>query len=155
VDPELAWLDELPPSLQQDGWLAVHGAPQDKHCFFGYVYRMSYEANLDNLAERDIPICFHGHSHITGVYFRNQDGDSGFSKETQQSLQDYRHCLVSPGSIGQPRDNDGPATPFAIFNPQTKQLTFHRVDYAVETTISAMLAHDFPAALAQRLRNGE
>lgn len=152
---ELAWLDELPPSLHQDGWLAVHGAPQDKHCFFGYVYRMSYEANLDNLTERNISICFHGHSHITGVYFRNQGSDSGFSKESQQSLQDYSYCLVSPGSIGQPRDNEGSAAPFAIFNPQTKQLTFHRVDYAVETTISAMLANDFPAALAQRLRNGE
>ncbi|MDG4549206.1 MAG: metallophosphoesterase family protein [Candidatus Contendobacter sp.] len=152
---DLAWLDELPPSLHQDGWLAVHGAPQDKHCFFGYVYRMSYEANLANLAERDIPICFHGHSHITGVYFRDQGGESGFCKENQQSLQHYSYCLVSPGSIGQPRDNEGPAAPFAIFDPQTRQLAFHRVDYPVETTIDAMLANDFPAALAQRLRNGE
>ena len=151
---ELSWLEELPPSLSQDDWLAVHGAPQDKRFFFGYVYHMTYESNLDNLASRNIPICFHGHSHVTGIYYRSKRGLAGLCKDRQQSLQDYSHCLVSPGSVGQPRDNDGCAARFAVFHPDNKQISFQQVDYDVEATVKDMLANEFPTVLAQRLRDG-
>ena len=151
---ELAWLDHLPLYLSQDDWLAVHGAPQDPAYIFGYVYQMTYESNLDHLAERQIPICFHGHSHMSGVYYATQSGLKGQDLEAQQCLADYRQCLVCPGSVGQPRDHDGAEARFAVFEPQRKQVTFHRVAYDVEATVRDMLANGLPAVLAQRLRDG-
>ncbi len=151
---DMAWLDNLPPSFNQDDWLALHGAPQDKRFFFGYVYHMTYESNLDNLASRNIHICFHGHSHITGVYYRSKHGLSDLCKDPQQSLQNYSHCLVSPGAVGQPRDNNGPAARFGIYYPKDKQLTLHQIDYDVDATANDLLACGLPTVLAQRLRDG-
>lgn len=151
---ELAWLDGLPLYWSQDDWLAVHGAPQDPMYIFGYVYHMTYESNLAHLDALQIPICFHGHSHVTGVYYATRRGLKGNNLEAQQCLADYRQCLVCPGSVGQPRDNDGAEARFAVFQPRTKQVTFYRVEYDVEATIHDMLAHGLPAVLAQRLREG-
>ena len=151
---ELAWLDNLPLCLSQDNWLAVHGAPQDPTYIFGYVYQMTYESNLDYLATQQTPICFHGHSHMSGVYYATKLGLKGQNLEAQQCLADYRECLVCPGSVGQPRDNDGAEARFAVFEPRAKQVTFHRVAYDVESTVRDMLANGLPAVLAQRLREG-
>ncbi|NIT79076.1 MAG: metallophosphoesterase, partial [Thermoplasmata archaeon] len=69
LDPETkAWLDDLPCYLEDDDWIALHGSPRDPTFFNGYVYQMTYEANLDELESRDVPICFHGHTHIQGTY---------------------------------------------------------------------------------------
>ncbi|MEZ5583404.1 MAG: hypothetical protein R3F37_12270 [Candidatus Competibacteraceae bacterium] len=42
----------------------------DKTFFNAYVYQMTYEENLDYLAEHSIAVCLHGHSHIQGAYYR-------------------------------------------------------------------------------------
>jgi len=44
---ECDWLANLPAYHQQDNWIAVHGAPQDKTFFNAYVYRLTYEENLN------------------------------------------------------------------------------------------------------------
>lgn len=150
---DLRWLAELPPYLQHHNWLAVHGAPQDRQFFSAYVYHMTYESDLDDLADRQIPICFHGHSHVAGVYFRKR-GLDGLSKDRRQSLQEYSHCLVCPGSVGQPRDNSGAAACFALYQAHERQLTFYRIAYDVDATANDMLANDFPPILAHRLREG-
>ncbi len=39
-------------------------------------------------------------------------------------------CFINPGSVGQPRDGDERAT-YAVFDPDTRHLSFHRVAYDV------------------------
>ncbi|NIR29190.1 MAG: metallophosphoesterase family protein [Gammaproteobacteria bacterium] len=151
---ELEWLDELPVTVQENGWLAVHGAPQDKTYFYGYVYRMTYESNLDNLVSRGVGICFHGHSHVTSVYYRTKHGLVGQSTEDEQLLSDYSQCLVNPGSVGQPRDGAGSVARFGIFRPDEQRVSFHRVSYDIEATITDMSENGFSHVLIERLRLG-
>ncbi len=151
---ELDWLDTLPTHIRKDEWLAVHGSPVDKSYFFAYVYRMSYEANLDNLQARAIPICFHGHTHMTGIYYRTSRNLDNLCTDPLQSLQDYAHCLINPGSVGQPRDEEGTAARYALYDPVDKKITFRQVKYDFESTITDMQAYGLPDALAQRLRQG-
>jgi predicted phosphodiesterase len=155
----LQWLEDLPLELSgmtESGrrWLAVHGAPVDPHYFYGYVYEMTYENNLDILEQRNIDMCFHGHAHVQGIYARKKGGlQDGIHKEKQQNLQLYRHSLICPGSVGQPRDGALGAQ-LVIFDQQTQLITFHTLPYPIEETINSMKSMGFPESLAMRLIKG-
>jgi predicted phosphodiesterase len=148
-----AWLASLPPYLQTENWLAVHGSPKDKTFFNGYVYQMSYGENLDELESRGIPLCFHGHTHIQKVYRRDHRGDTQ-CVIGQQELQDAGYALICPGSVGQPRGGEA-GVELAIMDLETCQLEFHRLAYDLEKTLKVMTEKGFPPALGERLRQGQ
>lgn len=147
------WLDQLPPYLRHDNWLAVHGSPMDKTFFNGYVYQMTFADNLDNLQQRNIDICFHGHSHVQGIFYRRKKQDD-FSKEQTQLLKEYDCCLVCPGSVGQPRSNIAGAE-YAIYDPQSSEISLYRIDYDMQKTMADMAANNFPSQLIERLPQGK
>ncbi len=153
ADEYREWLDSLPSYLKQDNWLAVHGSPRDKTFFNGYVYQMTYKENLDELQQRKIPLCFHGHTHIQKIYYRTK-ADDFMTEEQTDVIKSSRHALICPGSIGQPR-NGQPGVEFAIINTETLELEFQRLPYNIEKTIAAMEARHFPAALSERLLQGK
>lgn len=149
---ELAWLGEQPTRIERDGWMAQHGAPMDPSFFNAYVYRLTYEDNLDYLAEQGLRWAFHGHTHTPSVFFATQQS-CGLDESRLQSLADYQQALVCPGSVGQPR-RGGIEAQWAIFNPATTQIEFFSIPYDVEVTVSDMVARQFPSALIERLRAG-
>ncbi len=146
------WLRALPPYLEGDNWLAVHGAPIDKSFFNAYVYKMSYVENLDLMMKRKLQYCFHGHTHIQKIYGRRQGRDFE-ADDLQLSLRDNQHTLICPGSIGQPRSGRTDAE-LAILDLATGELEFIRVPYDLETTVRAMNEQGFPAKMVERLRAG-
>jgi diadenosine tetraphosphatase ApaH/serine/threonine PP2A family protein phosphatase len=152
------WLDALP--LEFSGitdtvqhWLAVHGSPIDPQYFYGYVYEMTYEDNLNALKQRKIDWCFHGHSHVQGIYARKKAAQDSFYKDKQQNLHSYQHSLICPGSVGQPRDGNLGAQ-FAILDQRNQVISFHSLPYSLESTINAMQAQAFPESLITRLNKG-
>jgi predicted phosphodiesterase len=159
TDAQRHWLNDLPLELDSaDGatknWQAVHGAPIDPNYFYAYVYQMTYEQNLDIMAERDLALCFHGHSHIQGLYVRNKLGLDDFVKPLPSVLLDvFRHALICPGAVGQPRDGCVGAQ-FAIYNQRTQELEFMVIDYDMEKVIKDMQSYGFPETLGQRLLRG-
>jgi len=148
---EKEWLEQLPPYIQQDNWLALHGAPIDKTFFNAYVYKMTYEDNLNNLQQRNIPICFHGHSHIATVYYRTRAGDN-LSTNEKFSL-DQQASLVCPGSVGKTRSQI-PHAEFAIFNRKTLDIEFHKIFYKMAKTLDDMERFNFPEKLIERFLSG-
>jgi len=150
---ERQWLAQLPVYQQGEQWLAVHGSPLDKTFFNGYVYQMSYIENLDELAGRDIPLCFHGHTHIQKTWRRDADGDAGDSAPRQQ-LAEAMHVLISPGSIGQPRGGE-PGVELAIIDLASRELEYLRLDYDMEPVLADMQRQYFPPEMAERLRQGQ
>ncbi|HEV55884.1 MAG TPA: metallophosphatase family protein [Phycisphaerales bacterium] len=146
------WIAALPPYLQAEGWLAVHGAPRDPSFFYGYVYRMTFEDNLDNLAERDVARCFHGHSHLQGVYTRGPAGDE-FCNAAEVSLARVDQALICPGSIGQPRGGV-PGAEYAVYDPSASTVSLRRVDYALAGVVDDMKRNGFPPMLIDRLYEG-
>jgi len=148
----LSWLDDLPSHWRDGDHLAVHGSPVDQYLLYGYVYDRTSERNLDWLARHGTRVCFHGHSHMYGVYARAGSGDTR-SREPAQTLTAYRHCLVCPGAVGQPRSGQ-PGAEFAIYDPRSERLTFHRLPYDVAAVERAMLEQGFPPRLGRRLHAG-
>jgi len=147
------WLDELPLYLQEPDFMAVHGAPQDRSYFNAYVYRMTYEDNLDYMAEHDIRVCFHGHTHVQGYYYRRGEIQD-FATASVLDLDTVAHCLICPGSVGQPRSKYTGAE-FALLDRSNRRVSFHRLDYDLERTIDDMASEGFPEALMARLRVGQ
>jgi predicted phosphodiesterase len=150
----MQWLEGLPLYFEGDDWLAVHGAPLDRTFFNAYVYNRTYEDNLDNLKERGIRFCFHGHSHLRGVYFENKR-ERGFCSDRSVDLTGMRHALICPGSVGQTRCGVGGIAEFAVFDADTQRLHLLDVPYDLEVTIEQMRASGFPDSLSQRLRAGQ
>ena len=152
------WLNNLPLELDSTesakNWLAVHGAPIDPNYFYAYVYQMTYEENLDVLAERNLALCFHGHSHIQGMYVRNQLGFDSFIRPAPKlGLDEFKHALICPGAVGQPRDGSVGAE-FAIYNQRSHEIEFILLDYDMDKTIADMQTLSFPDTLWLRLQRG-
>ncbi|MBL1260611.1 MAG: metallophosphoesterase [Thiotrichaceae bacterium] len=145
------WLEQLPPYIRQDNWLALHGAPVDKTFFNAYVYKMTYEDNLNNLEKRNIPICFHGHSHLSTVYYREGSGDK-LSNESSLTL-NHQASLVCSGSVGKTR-SQVPQAEFSVFNRKTLDIKFYKIFYKMAKTLDDMERFNFPEKLIERFLSG-
>lgn len=145
-----SWLASLPPLIHHDHWLAVHGAPIDPTFFNAYVYEMTYSDNLDVLQRKNIPFCFHGHTHKPGVYGRSQHQDK-FIYDRVVDLKQFDHALICPGSIGQPRSQPFGAQ-FAIYDQHERKIYYHNLPYNIAATITDMENYGFPETLIGLLK---
>lgn len=64
-----------------------------------------------------------------------------------------RQWLSVLGSVGQPRDGN-PAASYAIYEPDTRALTYRRVGYDVEAAARKIFAAGLPHSLSTRLLGG-
>ncbi|OBS08311.1 hypothetical protein Thpro_022561 [Acidihalobacter prosperus] len=151
-DDERAWLGALPPHLRGHDWLAVHGAPIDKHFFYAYVYHMTYTLNLDWLEREGVRLAFHGHTHLAGVYAR-RDGEDLHATGAHFDLANADQALICPGSVGQTRSGT-PGAEYAVVDREAGTVDFVRLDYDLEATACDLRAAGLSVDLASRLRAG-
>jgi diadenosine tetraphosphatase ApaH/serine/threonine PP2A family protein phosphatase len=64
-----------------------------------------------------------------------------------------RRWLAVLGSVGQPRDRD-PAASFAMFDTNSREISYCRVPYDTEAAASRIRANGLPLWLADRLSVG-
>jgi diadenosine tetraphosphatase ApaH/serine/threonine PP2A family protein phosphatase len=118
-----------------------------------YVYEMTYEDNLADLASRGLTLCFHGHTHVQLAYVQTANGVIRHQGPEPLATSAGR-ILISPGSVGQPRDGD-PRAAFAIWDRSNGgHVTYHRVTYDMSTTVRDLNAAGLPSQLATRLESG-
>jgi predicted phosphodiesterase len=146
------WLLDLPPVLREEAWMALHGAPLDPTFFNAYVYEMTYENNLDYMQERLLPLCFHGHTHLPGIYARRPGHLDRHILEPMLDLGRFSHVLLCPGSVGQPRNRKSGAQ-FAIYDQEQRVAHFHTLPYDLTPMLAEMRKQDFPETLIKILEN--
>lgn len=144
----LSWLAALPDTDQiGDEILLVHGSPRD-HI---YEYILDAPTAEANLALINGQTCFHGHTHVPGI----------FRKEDSTLVHEYRigtfrlggSELVNPGSVGQPRDGN-PDASYAIWDHQEGTVEFRRCAYDREAAKAAIREARLPERFAERLDAG-
>ncbi len=121
-------------SFVENGRHFTHGTPSDvrEWVFPEDVYDST---KLDRIADQFANACICGHTHIQGVFQRNNESIWEFVQPTDGSsleLQPGRKTIVTAGSVGQPRDDDPRASFLSI---DGDFVTFHRIPYNVTATV--------------------
>jgi predicted phosphodiesterase len=152
-EKEREWLKTLPLQFRNKDMMLVHGAPRDPTFFNAYVYERTAEPNLQWMNEHMLPICFHGHSHLQGMYIL-QAGKVSLQKELKTyALGLHTASLICPGAVGQPR-NGTPGAEYAIYYPEQKEVMFKRLEYDIAQVVADMKKFGFPEQLSTRLEQG-
>jgi diadenosine tetraphosphatase ApaH/serine/threonine PP2A family protein phosphatase len=148
-----AFLDAMPLEVKDEDRHYVHAdttAPEK----WRYVTDMA--SARDSLSASDRRIVFCGHVHQPALYAMNQDGAvSSFVPEEDcvvPLIKSRRWHVVIP-SVGQPRDGN-PLAGYALYNPQSAEISFRRVPYDIEAAAGAITAAGLPVGLANRLHKG-
>lgn len=154
---ELAFLDQLPLTAQDDTVFLVH-ASADQPEAWHYVYgHPAAERSLAAVAHLDeVRYVFGGHVHQQALYYRGAGpGLMAFVPVPGVALPvpHHRHWLATVGSVGQPRDGD-PRAMYAMLDLAGAQLTFHRVPYDHLAAAAAIRAAGLPEFFAKRLETG-
>jgi diadenosine tetraphosphatase ApaH/serine/threonine PP2A family protein phosphatase len=156
--PELAEFLAARPLQHRDGdFQFVHGSPRyptTEYVFPEDVRNAEKMTRIRSLVDR---YCFCGHTHVPGDFVEPHDAGARWQFYAPEVIDstwtlNKRKTLVNVGAVGQPRDKNWRAC-YATVDGWT--VTFHRVEYDVETTVAKIRAvPDLLNALGERLREG-
>ncbi|MDQ7004904.1 MAG: metallophosphoesterase family protein [Ghiorsea sp.] len=149
---EREWLAKLPLQFRHHDVMLVHGAPRDPTFFNAYVYERTAESNLLWMHEQQLPLCFHGHSHLQGMYSL-QAHQVSLRKSLGVHPLNHSIHMICPGAVGQPRSGN-PGAEYAIYDPAQNEITFKRLDYDISQVTKDMQRFNFPEQLITRLEQG-
>lgn len=143
-----AYLENLPFFYEEGKMLFVHSTPVKPEEWHYILSEYEARQYLQKISQS---ICFVGHSHIP-VVFSLKKG-SIYKEELILNPEEDKY-IVNVGSVGQPRDGD-PRLCFVIYDTETHQLRFIRLEYPVEETYKEILEKKLPPFLAMRLKVGQ
>jgi len=145
------FLADLPYVASLGDLLFVHAearAPEK----FDYVE--TAEDAADSMEATRARVTFCGHIHRPRLFYRSVVGRAvAFTPglaPTPMVLARSRRWLATLGSVGQPRDGD-PRAAFALFETDSATLTFHRVDYDIDTAARKIRDAGLSELFADRL----
>ena len=147
------FLSELPLTAEEDDRLYVHSEASSP-AKWRYVQDTTDAARSMMAAAAQITFC--GHIHCPALYSISSAGKMTSFVPTAGvpvQLLGGRRWLAVVGSVGQPRDGD-PAASFAMFDTSTREITYCRVPYDVETAAKRIRENGLPLWLADRLSVG-
>ena len=139
------------------GVLYVHGSPRNPVKEYVTPHDSKNLRKMEAIFEAMEVTCFVGHTHVPGVFTREEDGE-GYTYSHPESepggvffVSDAK-SLVNVGSVGQPRDGDTRAC-YVTFDVDTA--VYHRVEYDVEEVVARIRASTaLDNSLGERLRVG-
>jgi diadenosine tetraphosphatase ApaH/serine/threonine PP2A family protein phosphatase len=151
--PQRRFLAELPFELQDEDRLYVH-SEANSPTKWRYVRGATDAARSIQATSAHVTFC--GHIHQPALYSM-----SSAAKMTSfvpisgvpVQLSGGRQWLAVLGSVGQPRDGN-PAASFAMYDTTSREITYCRVPYDVETAAARIRANGLPLWLADRLTAG-
>jgi diadenosine tetraphosphatase ApaH/serine/threonine PP2A family protein phosphatase len=147
------FLAELPLVLQDEDRLYVHSEASNPPRW-RYVQNTTDAAR--SIAATAVHATFCGHIHRPALYSMSVTAKmTSFvpTSDVPVQLLPGRRWLAVLGSVGQPRDGD-PAASFAMFDTATREITYCRVPYDVETAAMRIRDNGLPHWLADRLKAG-
>jgi diadenosine tetraphosphatase ApaH/serine/threonine PP2A family protein phosphatase len=148
------FLAELPLTRRDDDRLYVH-AEASNPLRWRYVRSTADAARSIQATSAHVTFC--GHVHQPALYSMSAAAKmTSFvpSAGVPVQLLGGRRWLVVLGSVGQPRDGN-PAASFAMLDTATREITYCRVPYDVETAANRIRANGLPLWLADRLAAGK
>jgi diadenosine tetraphosphatase ApaH/serine/threonine PP2A family protein phosphatase len=152
--PQRRFLAELPLTRQEDDRLYVHS--EASHPLQWRYVRSTPDA-ARSIEATDANVTFCGHIHQPALYSMSSAAKMTSFVPTSGvpvQLLGGRRWLAVLGSVGQPRDGN-PAAAFAMLDTASREVTYCRVPYDVETAADRIRANGLPTWLADRLLLGK
>lgn len=110
-------------ALADKNCLAIHGSLMDP-----FWKAISHNSPMDGYEKYDL--VFSGHSHVPHFF-------EHFFPCENPLFRNKKKCLfINPGSVGQPRNHNNCAQ-YAIFDPESENLTFRKVSYDIAAAQAA------------------
>jgi len=146
-----AWVARFESSASFDGFDAMHGVPP-RPLDFEYLLGLDGAARMVHRFPLLARTTFIGHSHLTKTFvvYTNRAFEVSAS---EIHLPGDARCIVTVGSVGQPRDRN-PAASWVLFDTIERVVRYRRVEYDVKTAARAILGRRLPPFLAERLYYG-
>jgi diadenosine tetraphosphatase ApaH/serine/threonine PP2A family protein phosphatase len=147
------FLAELPMSVDDDDRLYVHSEASSPA---RWRYVQSAPDAARSMIATTAQVTFCGHIHRPALYSLSATAKMTSFVPTSNApvqLLRGRQWLAVAGSVGQPRDGD-PAASFLTFDTKTREVTYCRVPYDVETAARRIRENGLPPWLAERLSVG-
>ena len=147
------WLAQLPRGpLQVESFDLVHGAPDDEDRYIFHVH--DAEAGFRHAGAA---LTFFGHNHVQGGFIREDTRPYHVFRldclPPALAIDPYRHYLINPGAVGQPRDGDARAS-YCFYDSGRWTVEYRRVEYDIRTVQEKILDAGLPEELAFRLTTG-
>jgi diadenosine tetraphosphatase ApaH/serine/threonine PP2A family protein phosphatase len=149
----LTFLSGLPLALADRDRLYVHADPSAPQ---RWNYVLGPEDARIGLLATDSRITFCGHVHVPALYGLSTAGKVIAHRPVTDvaiPLSTQFRWLAVVGAVGQPRDGN-PAASFALYDTDSRELTYCRVPYDVEEVAAQIRAAGLPERLALRLLLG-
>jgi predicted phosphodiesterase len=152
TEENAAFLKKLPRTLFIDErFIIFHGWLNDTDSYiFGARDAMKNFRLLKRYKKTNL--CFFGHTHKGATYI-GKDGAVEISSDTALKISKKHDYLINPGAVGQPRDRD-PRAAFAVYDTRDSSVTFHKIDYDIQTTVKKIIDAGLSPRLAERLKLG-
>jgi diadenosine tetraphosphatase ApaH/serine/threonine PP2A family protein phosphatase len=152
-ESQRAFLAALPLEVRDEDRHYVHSEASKPAA---WIYVMGLDQALRSIRATDAAITFCGHIHVPAIYSLSLVGKIiSFTPvpDVPVPLFGGRQWLAVLGAVGQPRDGN-PAACYATFDAVSRELTYHRVPYDIDTAAKAVIAAGLPQWLAMRLYRG-
>ncbi len=147
------WLKGLPYNqrLEYANVELCHGSPVRLE-EFDYIFAPEQARECLPMFEDMAQLTLIGHSHLCKVFALTPTTVEELPSVDLQ-LDDDKKYVVSVGSVGQPRDYDNRAS-FVAFDADTRELSFRRIEYDIESAAKKVLAASLERNFAHRLYIG-
>ena len=153
-DSHVQFLKNLPLILHEENICFVHASAHNPANWNYVTDSMSAWRCAQNSGKS---YTFVGHAHEQALFYQSAVGKLiRFSPRPGDEIPVLRHrqWVGVVGSLGQPRDGN-PEACFAVFEPGTEVLTFHRVPYDQFSAADKVRRAGLPEELANRLITGK
>ena len=142
------WLSRMRMVRQVEDFTIVHST-LDQPNIWNYVTN-KFDA-MSNFSYQFTQVCFHGHTHVPRVFVRGSRVQE--MQPERISIEAGMKYFINAGSVGQPRDGDWRAS-YCIYDTDAMVVSFHRLEYDIETTQKKIIDAGLPKVLADRLATG-
>jgi diadenosine tetraphosphatase ApaH/serine/threonine PP2A family protein phosphatase len=150
---QLEFLAGRPLTAEDGDRLYVHASAADPA---GWDYVLDERSAGRSLQATDAALTFCGHTHVPALFHLTVTGKiAGFDPDAgvAMPLTPQRRWLAVIGAVGQPRDRN-PAACYALYDDVTRELTYLRVPYDIESAARKIREAGLPSFLAARLAWG-
>ena len=120
------FLAGTPLTLETDEILFVH-AEISEPSRFGYI--TDDHSASENLDSNEHFLTFVGHTHHPAIFARDEQGEINELSDQDCQLQEGHRYIVNVGSVGEPRDPDDVRARYVIYDTDTRELYFRRIEF--------------------------